>query len=360
MMNKNQEALLSLLTYSIGDNKKLLVGNNVDWSEVMNMSFYHEVSSIVFDSYRTIHSSLGNESLSMDDVMEWLGQVAIQETQYEAQYKSAAKLAELYYTNHIRTYVLKGFSISLCYPMPFHRYSCDFDCFLTTMDPINKWDAYTLANSIVESKSIPVDRSYYKHSEFLFEDLHVENHRFCCSVRRGRRTADLEAYLQWMLCNEEPEYMEETKLALPPLMFQALFLIEHACTHFLYEKMSIKNICDWAMFKKHYQDRLDWDEFYAMCVRFGLDRFVNTMSGLAGYVLGKCEYDDLSPLDKRVLDDTLKEVELPKNKMRQRFHKAYDVLRSSWKFKYFNRDSMIKELSHSFFAYLFVKEPELI
>ena len=59
---------------------------------------------------------------------------------------------------------------------------------------------------------------------------------------RGKRTADLESYLESLLFDYKPEYLEGSKLALPPLMFQAIFLIEHACGHFLYEKMSIKNI----------------------------------------------------------------------------------------------------------------------
>ena len=59
-----------------------------------------------------------------------------------------------------------------------------------------------------------------------------------------------------------------------------------------------------------------------------------------------------------MLDDTFKEVTLSKNLMKQRIEKAIDVLRSSWKFKHFCSDSMIKELSHSVWAYLREDKPE--
>ena len=70
-------------------------------------------------------------------------------------------------------------------------------------------------------------------------------------------------------------------------------------------------------------------------------------------------YQALHPIDKRVLYDTFKEVTLSKSLMKQCLEKAISVLRSSWKFKHFCGDSMIKELSHSVWAYLREDKPEL-
>lgn len=80
---------------------------------------------------------------------------------------------------------------------------------------------------------------------------------------------------------------------------------------------------------------------------------------MADYILGKCDYQDLLPIDKRVLDDTFKEERLSTGMMKQRIEKAMGVVRSSWKFKHFCGDSMIKELSHSIWAYLTEDNPEL-
>ncbi len=83
------------------------------------------------------------------------------------------------------------------------------------------------------------------------------------------------------------------------------------------------------------------------------------MNHLADYLLGNVSYSQLSSLDRRVLEDTFKEVSLPNNKVRQRLRKAMDVLRSGWKFRHYNDVGMVKELSHSFFAYLLEKEVKL-
>lgn len=355
-MTKEQETLIKLLSVALAGKKMEQMPCAVHWKTVMELANRQEVNAIAFDGYQAIHGTIAEDGISKFLMMEWLGQIVSLERQYKIQYAAAGRLAELYDLNFIRTFVLKGFSIACCYPIPSHRFSCDLDCFLATKNTKQERNAYDLGNTLMESNGINVDKDYYKHAEFTYEGLHVENHRFCCSVKRGKRTKELEAFLQDLLRKEDVGYLDESKLALPPLMFQALFLLEHACAHFLYEKMTLKHICDWTMFRKHYKEELDWRELDTLYTRFCLMTFAESMNHLADYLLGDVSYSQLSTLDKRVLDDTFKEVSLPSSKTRQRIRKAIDVLRSSWKFRHYNDVSMIKELSHSFFAYLLEKD----
>ena len=48
---------------------------------------------------------------------------------------------------------------------------------------------------------------------------------------------------------------------------------------------------------------------------------------MSDYVLCKCCYQDLRPIDKRVLGDTFKDVALSKNLMTQHIEKAIGELR---------------------------------
>lgn len=354
-MTEIQNILIRIISVSLGRDSFELPSCEIDWKAVIEQAFQHEVAALVFDGYKQIHDLLGNQALPQRDLFEWIGQSLSIESQYQQQLKSAVGLADIYANNNICTYILKGFSIAQCYPNPSHRYSCDFDCFLVK----DGMSAQEEGNKLVEDRGVEVDRSYYKNSSFVFEGLHVENHRYCCSIKRGERTAELEKYLEGLLCNYTPEYFNGTKLALPPLMFQALFLIEHACGHFLYEKMSLKNICDWACFRKANIDQLDWEEFNKVSEKYGLQEFVYTMNHLADCILGKCKCYELSKLDKMVLVDTLKPRALPENKVLQRLCKAMGILQSGWKFKHYSSDSMLKELWNSVSAYLFDKSPVL-
>lgn len=354
-MTENQKILIMLIAVSLEHDSIELPSDEIVWKSVVELARQHEVETLAFDGYQRIHGLLGNQSLSQEDLLEWIGQSLMLESQYNQQLVSAKRLAELYANKQICTYILKGFSIAQYYPTPNHRYSCDFDCFLVR----DEVSAQEEGNKIVEEKGIKIDKSYYKNSSFFFDGLHVENHRFCCSIKRGKRTTDLEAYLEKMLCNYAPNSFDDSKLALPPLLFQAVFLIEHACGHFLYEKMSLKNICDWACFRKSNLYQLDWDEFYKVSESYGLREFVETMSHLADFILGNCKYSTLSKIEKRVLEDTLRYRSLPHSKWIQRIWKAIGVLCSGWKFRHFSSDSMLKELWNSVYAYLFDKSPVL-
>ena len=354
------KSLLILLQAALGDMPKTKP-KTIDLGAVYMLAQKQEVTAVALDGLQKLVAAfpyiLQSGASTTATKMQWIGSMVKQEQRYNSNLLAAKAIAELYDRNEMYTYVLKGFSISQLYPVPSHRFSCDLDCFLIPQR--GDYDAYSLGNSLAASEGSRVNADYYKHSVFAYKGLTVENHRYCCSVKRSKRTKELECYLEGLLNDYKPQYITDTKLVLPPQMFQALFMIEHANGHFLYSKMSMKHVCDWAMMRKAFKDTLDWKEFGRQCSRFGLKSFVECMNRLADYVLGECCYDDLQAIDKRVLEDTFKETHLSQSLMRQRIEKAIGVLRSSWKFKHFCGDSMIKELTNSVWAYLREDEPEL-
>lgn len=360
MIRPENESLVILLQAALGNIPKTKP-KVMPLEAIYVLSQKQEVAAIALDGLQKLITAFPD--ILQSDVstkaikMQWIGCMMQEEKRYEANLFAVRALATLYDRNEMLTYVLKGLTISQLYPIPSHRFSCDLDCFLLSRCDLEI--AYDLGNSLVESRGCNVDADYYKHSVFSYKGLTVENHRYCCSVKRSKRTRELETYLKGLLKGYSPQYIAGTKLAIPPQLFQALFMIEHANGHFLYSKMNMKHVCDWAMMRKAFEETLDWQEFDKQCTRFGLKNFVVCMNHLADYVLGKCRYGDLSAIDKRVLDDTFKEVHYSQNRMRQRIEKAVGVLRSNWKFRHFCGDSMIKELSHSVWAYLREDDPEL-
>lgn len=356
-MESGIDILIHLLASALSGVKPKTKLTCTKWGDVITLAIKQQVVAIALDGYQQLHKEECVGAMDKSLLLKWFSCSVNQESQYTKQLSSSKKLSEFYYANGIMTYVLKGFSIAKCYPIPSHRYSCDLDCFIKTVN--TKCDAYEKGNSLMRANDINVDDRYYKHSEFQYENIHVENHRFCCSVKRGKRTKELELYLQGLLNSWTPYYIEDSKLALPPLLFQAIFLLEHANGHFLYEKMSLKSVCDWAMFRKKHREQMSWQEFNHACKRFGLNAFVECLNHLSDYILGEIEFDALSKLEVRVLEDTLKDITPQKTKSEQRIGKALDVLKSSWKFKYFSKSSMMKELSHSIFAYFFENEVKL-
>lgn len=67
----------------------------------------------------------------------------------------------------------------------------------------------------------------------------MENHQFMVPFRGNRTLKNLEIFLQSMMLNDKGvDRFEGTWLYRPPVMVSALFLIEHAYSHFLHEGLT--------------------------------------------------------------------------------------------------------------------------
>ena len=163
-MTENFKILIKLISISLGRDRIELPSDEIDWKSVVELASQHEVETLAFDGYQQIHGLLGNQSLPQEDLLEWIGQSLMLESQYNKQLESAKRLAKLYAKEKIGSFILKGFSIAQYYPNPNHRYSCDLDCFLVR----DGNPAQEEGNKIVEEKGIKIDRSYYKNSSFIF------------------------------------------------------------------------------------------------------------------------------------------------------------------------------------------------
>lgn len=342
-------ALTSKMSYDIGDfDAKLLV----------RLAYHQEIAALIYDAVNEFYKSGKDIICDKESKFRLLNQALKQEQQYANNLKVIKKLSAIFEVDGITMYVLKGLSTAQYYPKPQLRYSCDLDCLLAAKDVGGFISRFEEGNRLIESKGIKITRDYYKHSEFSIGGLYVENHKFCCSVKRGKRTRELEMYLQSLLdthTNKDENY----DIYFTPLMFQALFLIEHANSHFLYEKINLKHMCDWAMFRRANKDKLDWAELRVQCERFGLLTFVEAMNSLSDFILGEKEYYALNKWEKKIFEDSLQIITYVESKMVRRFRKAFGILGSGWKFKYFGHSSMAKELTTAFAAYLFVDSPKL-
>ena len=272
----------------------------------------------------------------------------------------------------LRTLVLKGFALGECYPVPQHRYSCDFDCFLMGDGPATDRSAFEQGNRAMEAAGVKVDRSFYKHSSAKFKDVKVENHLFLVGWRGSARWKRFELELERML--EAPgalRPLEGSSLLVGPPLFNALFLTRHAHQHFLVEEgISLRHVCDWAMFLKRYRQEFDWSEFMSICSRYGLSRFVESMTRLAEYVCGvpasaesarqggAADPCRLTPADRRMLDDILTIGERS-GSVGGRLGIALRILRSGWKFRLFSDETRLGCLLRYVWGYFFVKDLKL-
>lgn len=299
-------------------------------------------------------------------LLQWIGAVVQDEARYALQQKAAAEMALLFHANGIRTYVLKGAVIAECYPKPEHRVSVDVDCFLLPEE--GDFDAWSRGNQVIESSGFSASVGFYKNSTFHLSGVTVENHRFMTPFRGNDTLRRLEILLQKMMRTDlrtaggdGSRRFAGTFLWRPPVMVSALFLIEHAYSHFLHEGLTWRLVLDWMMFSRKHKTEMDWTELDAWIDKFGFRKFYDSYGKLGRYLLGEIGEADLGTRDKRMLADVWSELDLHKSLhgIRGKLALVGNTWRARWKYRYFSEISMIRALWMQVCGFLFIKHPQL-
>lgn len=237
------DIFLKLVRLGLGIGETISLPPNIDWSQIKALAERQGLSSIVLDGIVSYYTDCTDSAgaFPLRQKLEWIGEVVQNEAIQKEQQQTAEQIAELFHKNGIRTYVLKGGVVSECYPKPSHRWSADFDCFLLAVN--RETDVWELGNQLIEKAGYQVDRNFYKNSTFHLPNLTIENHRFMVPFRGNERLKRFEVMLQGILKSDKGEdRFTDTWLYRPPVMVTALFLIEHAYSHFLHEGLTLKMI----------------------------------------------------------------------------------------------------------------------
>ena len=350
--------LLNLIRSSILGKTDFEFPESVDWEGLIREADRQGVSVIASDGLQKLYdqglysAKDGTELRRMK--ARWFGKTMQYEQRYESQKTAARKMEKWLAQDGIQTVVLKGFTVSECYPIPSHRYSADLDCFLIKEG--EHFDTYELGNKVLEAHGIKVDRSYYKNSSFDLPGLHVENHKFCTPFRGNTVLRRFEELLQQLLLEGPSTPLADTGLLEPPPLFSALFLTEHAYSHFLHEGLTLRHVLDWALFRRRHSEDVDWEQYGRYCEEFGFSRFAEALEQICDHVLFE------SPLtDNRFMDDIWSGPSLHGDKkgLALRLSITRNTLRSGWKYRAFSNLTMVQALWIQVKGFFFDRNPKL-
>ena len=365
-MNTNlHETFLKLVRLGIGhtestDNTEIKKLSCAEWGQLKALAEEQGLSAIVLDGLNTDGMDL-TDTMPLEMKLEWIGEVLQGESVYAHQRAVAVDVANLFYHNAIRTYVLKGNVISECYQKPNHRVSVDIDCFL--LPNKGDFDAWSLGNDLIRAKGFIVNTDFYKNSSFDISGVYIENHQYMTPFRGNARLTSFEKLLQNYLRQDKGEdVFEGTHLYRPPVLVTALFLIEHSYSHFLHEGLTWRHVLDWMLFSKKHHDDINWVEFDAFVDEFGFRKFYDVFSRLCQYLIGDVqEFNSLSVQEKRMLDDIWAPLDIHETVRgwKGKLALAGNTWRARWKYSYFTGMSWITALGIQVKGFLFEKNPKL-
>lgn len=202
---------------------------------------------------------------------------------------------------------------------------------------------------------------FYKNSSFDLAGPYVENHKFCTPFRGNDSLRHLERLLQEMILQGPLTEFGDTGLLMPPALASALFLTEHAYSHFLHEGLNLRHILDWALFYRRHRSDVDWTQFDQYVDEFGFRRFYDAFSHVGEYVLGEREYSSLTASERQMLESVWAGLDLHENVrgVVGKLKLAGNTLRAVWKYRAFSPISMVKALWIQTKGVLFEKNPTI-
>ncbi len=337
--------------------------SNQEWDEIYQLGVAQGVAAIQFVGLQSLYKKNGvppSSSLPTPKMkMQWFAHTMLVENRCSSQLKTASELANRYAGNGIRTVVLKGIVAGANYPQPNLRPCGDLDCFLM--------GDYEKGNAVAEKVGANVKRDFYKHSHISYKGLRIENHQFCTGIRGSRKAKAFERLLQSILEQEGTTPIGDTKLECPSVMFNALFLTNHAQRHFLSEGITVRHLCDWAMLVHKQGDKIDWVKFKEYCEEFGMGKFAESMTRLsekllnvkipASYAIGNDEERDNYLFD--MIMNGITHISPSDSIWRHRLDIVKNVLSSRKRYKMFSESSYLQNICQLVYGYCFDSNPHL-
>ena len=306
-----EQSFLALVRAGIGHPMGELP-ETMDWESVMALAEEHGLSAIVWDAVDRLvreEALSGGRAIPKQLMYDGFGAALSFEQRYE-QYRSAiAGLAGFYASHGIRMMVLKGFGLSLNYPVPEHRPCGDIDIWL--------FGDYRRADELLaRERGVAVDNSHHHHTVFSFEGFSVENHYDFLNIHAHLSNRKVEAVLKEMGREAKVPPMEEvpvegSTILLPSPDMNALFLLRHAASHFAAERLTLRQVLDWSLFVSRYSRSINWEWLINQARNVHMDSFLACINAVC------CEYLGLDRglvpaleadggLVKRFMDDVLK------------------------------------------------------
>ncbi len=255
---------------------------NIDWQAVIDLAREQGVVAIAWDGYSRLYEA-GMVTVDMDKQVkkQWIARVIQAHEWKYAKYRSTiGHLASFYEKHGVKMMVLKGFGLSLNYPVPAHRPCGDVD--------IWNYGEYKRADrALHDDLGIKIDNSHHHHTVFHFEGQMFENHYDFVNIHTHPSNKIVEERLKELAYQGyETVEIDGAWVSLPSPNFNALFLLRHTSAHFAAGKMSLRQILDWGTFVQRYHDRVDWDSLTAFVDNVGMRPFLDVLNGICVNRLG--------------------------------------------------------------------------
>ncbi len=277
------------------------------WERLFKMGCEQGVAAIQFDGLQKLIGEGGLPSHlqpSREVKMKWFGHTVQVERNHAQHENMITRLGSFYASHDIRMMLLKGYGLSLLYPVPAHRPCGDVDIWL--------FGEQKRADKLLyEELGVKIDEDHHMHTVFHIDGVMVENHYDFLNAESHLSNREVERELHKLLkIGCEKISVGKSEVYIPPVDFNALFLLRHAAGHFASAEIAIRHVTDWALFVLRHHKDINWDFLEKMARKQNMHLFLHCLNGICIDYLGLSpevfpDFERERRLEERMMQDVL-------------------------------------------------------
>ena len=294
-----------------------------DLSSLYSVAIRQGVSAIVWDNIQqaVAEGKIPTEQLTKAQKIQWTMAVEQVEKKYVRQKQVIVKLAKFFAEHDIKLMILKGYGLSLNYPVPNHRPCSDVDIWLFEERQMpdgstKRCSAQQKADSLLRKHfNIPIDEDKHHHTVFYIDGVMVENHYDFLNIHAHLSNRIIEHRLQQLTAQPMEQITidegdNKALVYLPSPDFHALFMLRHSASHFAAERIVIRHLLDWRYFVERYTEQIDWPSLRNISEQTNMHRFLDCLNAICIDKLGlpqQCvpEFKRNPQLEERIWNEIL-------------------------------------------------------
>lgn len=298
-----KKSFIQLVRLGIGHDAGT-IPSDTDWNNIEVLANKQGLSAVIMDGLEKLSNQI---TPPKELLLQWIGETLNNyEYRYELYRRAIAEMAAFYNEHNIKMMILKGYACSLDWPKPEHRPCGDIDIWQFGRQK-------TADVFLMSEKGIRIDDSHHHHTVFYWRDIMVENHYDFVNVHGRRSNKELERVFK-ELAVDDSFYTElyGERIYLPSPNLHALFLIRHLVSHFASEKITLRQVLDWAFFVEKHSREVDWAWLLGILNKYHMDEFVGCLNGICIEDLGfKPEAFHLTQFDSKLKERVLQDILSP-------------------------------------------------
>ena len=324
-MSKNsRNQFISLVRLGIGHSADP-INLPIQWDEIETLANEQGLSAIVLDGIEKLPEE---QRPQRQLLLQWIGNVMQgYENRYSDYETAISQLSGFYNQNGIKMMVLKGYGLSLNYPIPKHRPCGDIDTW--------NFGQQKEADRLLTTKlGIKVDESEHHHTVFYWKGYMVENHYDMLITSAAKTNKELEPVLKELAMDEShSKEINGERVYLPSANFNALFLLRHMLMHFVACGINIRNVLDWAFFWEKCGREVDVLWLDDIVKKYKMKDFYDIINAICVDELGfaSCLFKSSKP-DKEMKERVIEDILEPEYDWKEA-HRLNLIPRISFKFK---------------------------